>query len=326
MRASRLVSLMLLLQVRGRRTAAQLAEELEVSVRTVYRDVEALQEAGVPVLGHGGPAGGYELLAGYRSRLTGLTVGEAEALVLSALPGPAAELGRTTQAEAARLKLQAALPEGLRERAEHVRSRFLLDSRPWHRSAGETPHLVEVAGAVWAQRRIRMRYRRWRHPEEVARVVDPYGLVVKAGTWYLVAATAGGPARTYRVDQVLDLAVLDARADRPDPFDLAEYWQAHLADFTAGLHTGTARVRLTPTGLGRLSVVLPAAVPVAGRPPPPTADGWTTLTLPIESIDHAHDALLGLGAQVEVLEPPELRARMAATGGELHRLHAGPTG
>jgi predicted DNA-binding transcriptional regulator YafY len=320
-RASRLVSLMLLLQVRGRLTATELAAELEVSVRTVYRDVEALQEAGVPVVGQGGPAGGYELLAGYRSRLTGLTVGEAEALFLAGLPGPAAELGRGAQAEGVRLKLQAALPERLRERAEHVRSRFLLDDLPWYRTAAAAPQLPEVAAALWAQRRIRMRYRRWRHPEEVRRVVDPYGLVVKAGTWYLVAATPGGPARTYRIDQIVAATALDEPAGRPESFQLAEYWRAHLADLTAALHTGTATIRVTEPGWRRLAVVLPAAVSLVDPPPRPV-DGWTTLTLPIESIDHAHDALLGLGAQVEVLEPVELRARMHATAVELQRLHA----
>jgi predicted DNA-binding transcriptional regulator YafY len=211
----------------------------------------------------------------------------------------------------------------LRERAEHVRSRFLLDSQPWHRPAEETPHLAVVATAVWAQQRIGLGYRRWRHPEEVRRVVDPYGLVVKAGTWYLVAAVPGGAPRTYRVDQVLDAVVLDERAERPASFDLARYWHANLADFAAVLHTGTARVRLTSEGWKRLAVVLPAAASTVRRPPA-GPDGWLALTLPIESIEHAHEALLGLGAQVEVLEPPELRARMSATAAEMRRLHLSP--
>lgn len=313
---------MLLLQVRGRLTADQLAEELEVSVRTVYRDVQALQEAGIPVIGQGGPAGGYELMDGYRSRLTGLTVDEAEALSLAGLPGPAAQLGRGAQAEGVQLKLQAALPERLRDRAEHVRSRFLLDSQPWYRAEAEVPHLGEVAAAVWAQRRIRLHYRRWRHPEEVRRVVDPYGLVMKAGTWYLVAAAPGGAPRTYRIDRIGRATALDEPAERPPAFDLAGFWWAHLADFTSGLHTLTARIRITPVGWVRLAVVLPAAVSAVRGPPVQAADGWMTLTLPIESIDHAHDALLGLGAQVQVLDPLALRAQIAATTLEMQRLHA----
>jgi predicted DNA-binding transcriptional regulator YafY len=319
-RASRLVSLMLLLQVRGRLTAAALAAELEVSVRTVYRDVEALQEAGVPVVGQGGPAGGFELLAGYRSRLTGLTAGEAEALFLTGLPGPAAALGRGAQADGVALKLEAALPERLRERAEHVRSRFLLDEQPWYRAPAPPAHLPEVAAAVWAQRRLRLRYRRWRRPEEVHRVVDPYGLVVKAGTWYLVAAVPGGPPRTYRVDQIDAVTALDEPGARPESFRLADYWREHLADFTAGLHTGVARIRVSAAGSSRLGVVLPAAVAAVARPAP-SADGWTTLDLPIESVEHAHEALLGLGAQVQVLEPAAQRDRMRDTARDVLDLH-----
>ncbi|MEU9041909.1 MULTISPECIES: WYL domain-containing protein [unclassified Kitasatospora] len=299
MRASRLVTLLLLLQNRGRMTAEQLAGELEVSVRTVYRDVQALAAAGIPLYGDAGHAGGYRLVDGYRTRLTGLTADEAQAAFLAALPGTAAELGLGEALAAAQLKLRAAFPAELREQAGRIQERFLLDAPGWYGDPDDTPHLAAVAAAVWARRAVVLRYRRWRAPEEVERRVEPYGLVLKAGRWYLVA---GGPSgmRTYRVDQIIELAMTEHEFEAQGDFDLASYWTAYLADFRARLHTGEALVRLTPEGARRLGVT-------------PADDGWTEARVPIESVDHAHGEFLRLGADVEVLEPAELRDRVAAT-------------
>ncbi|MGW3077950.1 MULTISPECIES: helix-turn-helix transcriptional regulator [unclassified Kitasatospora] len=299
MRASRLVTLLLLLQNRGRLTARQLAEELEVSVRTVYRDVEALAASGVPLYGDAGHAGGYRLVDGYRTRLTGLTADEAQAAFLAALPGAAAELGLGEALAAARLKLRAALPAELREDAGRIQERFLLDAPGWYGEPDRTPHLAAVAAAVWERRSLLLRYRRWRAPEEIERRVEPYGLVLKAGRWYLVAAGPTG-MRTYRVDQIVGLCDLAEEFTVPADFDLAAHWTGYLADFRARLHTGEALVRLTPEGARRLGV-------------PAGGDGWTEARVPIESVDHAHGEFLRLGADVEVLEPAELRDRVAAT-------------
>ena len=297
------MSILLLLQTRGRMTAAQLAEELEVSVRTVYRDVEALSAAGVPLYGDAGHAGGYRLLDGYRTRLTGLTTDEAEALFLAGVPGPAAELGLGSVLAAAQLKVRAALPPELRAHADRVGGRFHLDAPGWYAEADETPYLTAVADAVWNSRVLHIRYRRWREPTDVERRLEPYGLVLKAGRWYVVAGP--GP-RTFRVDQILRLAVADEEFTRPDDFDLAAYWAAYQRDFHDRLRPVEAVVRLAP------GVTLDRT---AGHRM--EQDGWTRATVPIESVDHAHAEFLRLGTGIEVLEPPELREKIARTVAEL---------
>jgi predicted DNA-binding transcriptional regulator YafY len=310
-RASRLVATVLLLQARGRLTAAQLAAALEVSVRTVYRDMDALAEAGVPVVAEAGHDGGYRLLDGYRTRLTGLTADEAESLPLAGLPDAARELGRGPVAGAARLKLMAALPEPLRGRAARTAARFHLDAPSWYREAEPAPHLAAVAGAVWDQRRLRLRYLRWAEPREVERLVEPYGLVLKAGHWYLVAAE-GGRYRTYRVARILDCA--DAGPfDRDEAFDLAARWGEHRRDFDRRRLCGRAELRLSPAVLAALpDLVEPAVLAAAQRTAVAQADGWVRVEVPVEAPDAAVGQLLRLGPEVEVVGPPELRARMAA--------------
>ncbi|MEU4805978.1 WYL domain-containing protein [Actinosynnema sp. NPDC023587] len=312
MRAGRLLSLLLLLQSRGRMTARELADELEVSVRTVYRDVEALGSAGVPVYADRGPAGGYRLLAGYRTRLTGLTEEEAGSLFLAGMPGPAAELGLGAVVAAAQLKLLAALPPELRSRAGRIRERFHLDTSGWFRQAEEMPFLASIADAVWEQRRVRVRYRRWGGPgSEVERVVGPLGLVLKGGIWYLVAE-ASGEVRTYRVSRVLELHAVEEAFARPDGFDLAGFWLDWSVRFEERMYPMTVTVRLTGDGLRRARVLLS---PVAGRALAEVEPAWewTAVRLPVESLDHALVDVLRLGADAEVVEPAELRDRVRAT-------------
>ena len=212
MRASRLVQLLLLLQARGRMTAANLAVELEVSERTIHRDVDALSAAGVPIYAERGPHGGIQLVDGYRTRLTGLTGDEAEALFLSGLPGPAAELGLGTVVAAARLKVLAALPTELRARASRLVERFHLDAAGWFHASESVPHLGALADAVWESRRVTVGYRR--AGGEVDRILDPVGLVLKAGIWYLVAVT-DGQVRTYRISRFSRVTPTDRTFERP---------------------------------------------------------------------------------------------------------------
>ncbi|MBO3745747.1 WYL domain-containing protein [Streptosporangiaceae bacterium NEAU-GS5] len=321
MRASRLLSMLMLLQARGRLTARQLADELEVSVRTVYRDVESLHSAGIPLYGEAGHDGGYQLLDGFRTRLTGLTSKEAQALFFAAMPGPAAELGLGALAAAAELKVEAALPPDLRAGSRLVREHFHLDAPGWYHDGDQVPYLPAVADAVWNRRVIRVLYRRWREPCEVERRLEPYGLVLKAGKWYVVA---GAPSvRTFRVGAILELEATGESFDRPEGFDLAGYWRAHLTDFRSSLIQGEATIRLSAAGRERAGEIMSSAVNAAIEETgsAPGADGWATATVPIESLTHAHTEFLKLGAEVEVIEPVELRDRLAATARSLAALY-----
>lgn len=331
MRASRLLSLLMTLQTRGRMTAQQLAAELDISVRTVYRDVEALSLAGVPIYADRGPAGGYQLIGGYRTRLTGLSSDEAEALFLAGMPSAAAELGLGATLASAQLKLLAALPAEVRASADRIRDRFYLDAPGWFKDADQTPWLALVAAAVWEQRPIHIRYQRAGRAGERTRTLEPLGVVLKAGAWYLVArvrdqappadthtsdaATAAHAIRIYRVARILKLETLDERFERPADFDLAAHWQAWSEEFEARMYHGVATVRLSPHARDLLGYYLGGAVAraAAQSASPPDADGWVTATIPIESIQHATGELLRLGVEAEVLEPSELRARIAAT-------------
>lgn len=315
MRASRLVSILLLLQARGRMTAQTLADEFEVSVRTIYRDIDDLSASGVPVYADRGRDGGFQLLEGYTTRLTGMTSAEAESLFLSGLEGPAAELGLGESTAAARLKLLAALPSARRADASRVAARFHLDPIDWYRTASDLAFLPRLAAAVWGAERIRVRYESWSATAE--RALSPLGLVLKGGIWYLVASGRSVP-RTYRVDAIRALELTGEHFERPADFDLAAHWTASVRAFEASLYQGTATLRLSPLGMERLPVLAAAAVEMARRTAsPPGADGWVQAVIPIETIDHAMRELLKLGVEVEILEPPELRDAMRGAAATL---------
>ncbi|GLZ12828.1 transcriptional regulator [Actinomadura sp. NBRC 104425] len=326
MRASRLISLVLLLQARESMTAAELARELEVSERTVYRDMEALSAAGVPVYAEQGRNGGYRLVGGYRTRLTGLSREEAEALFMAGLPGPAGDMGLADAVAAAQLKVLAALPAALRDAPLHAGRRFHLDAPGWFGAAGPPPLLRDLARAVWRDEAVELRYRRGR---EVTRRLHPYGLVLKNGVWYLVARVADGPGpgpyRTYRVDRVAAVRALGETFPRDAGFDLAGHWAGQVKEFLRSMLGGEATVRLSPAGMRRLRhAVEPYAARVAAeRAGEPDAQGWVTTTLPVESPEVAETELLALGPEVEVVDPPELRERMARSAARLAALYRG---
>lgn len=308
MRASRLVQLLLLLQARGKTTAGVLARELEVSERTIHRDVDALSAAGVPIYAERGPHGGIQLVDGYRTRLTGLTADEAEALFLSGLPGPAAELGLGTVVAAARLKVLAALPTDLRARAARLVERFHLDAAAWFREADRVPHLATLAEAVWEGRRVVIVYRR--AGGEVERQVDPLGLVLKAGMWYMVAAVDGIP-RTYRVARVRGVRVTDEPVDRPPDFDLGAYWSASTLAYEREAPRIAVTIRVAPDAWGLLvDHVGERAVRTATRLDESDPDGWERLRIEVDWPEEVPGRLVGAGDGIEVIGPPEIRRRM----------------
>ncbi|HEY2661515.1 MAG TPA: YafY family protein [Caulobacteraceae bacterium] len=321
MRASRLLSILTTLQARGHVTATALAAACEVSLRTIYRDIDALSAAGIPVYSERGSAGGYRLLDGYRTQLNGLSAKEAEALFMTGLPGPAADLGLGAVLVAAQNKLLSAMPARLRGGAEQMRARFHLDAPAWFAQAEQPAHLPLIARAVWDQHPIRIRYRSWKGERQ--RRVEPLGLVLKSGAWYLVGQVDGG-ARTYRIARILDIAVLEERFERPADFDLETHWREGAQRLEEDLHRNLATVRLSPWGLRMLQPFTSPFVYAATRIEDEADEaGWRIATLPVGSVRQACTDLLRFGAEIEVLDPPELRAKIAEVAAGMAGLYAG---
>ncbi|MDQ6880028.1 MAG: WYL domain-containing protein [Candidatus Dormibacteraeota bacterium] len=303
MRADRVLALLLLLQASGRLSASELASRLEVSRRTVYRDVDALGAAGVPIRTESGPSGGIELVEGWRTDLTGLTEPELEALFTLAA-GP--------EFERAMGKLAASLPGDTGRRAGRMRERLLVDSAGWGRRGSASPHLRVVQDAVFADRRLRLRYRR-AEAQVVDRVVDPLGLVLKAGTWYLLG-DVDGARRLFRLSRVEAAEAVDAPARRPAGFDLAAAWREQVAGWDAGRASFEAVVRV---GEANLPLVLRVAGERVTRQP---RSGVLRMTFP--GLEPAAAFLSSFGAMVEALEPLELRSELARRGSELAQLYS----
>jgi predicted DNA-binding transcriptional regulator YafY len=307
MRASRLVNVLLLLQTRPRMTAGELAGELEVSVRTIYRDVEALAEAGVPIYAERGPHGGVRLVDGYRTRLTGLTPEEAEAVFLSGMPGPAAELGLGTVVTAARLKVMAALPPELRARAGRVAERFHLDAPGWFQSSDDVPYLELLSKAVWEGLQVRMTYQRNERVDPVERTSEPLGLVLKGGTWYVVAQV-GDSIRTYRVSRILEADLSGERFVRPQGFDLAAHWEQSRLAYEQAVEPVEVVVRLASADLPRLAGAAGhRAMATATRWDDPLDPACIYVRLAFDWDDDAIEAALKLNDAVEVIEPAWVR-------------------
>jgi predicted DNA-binding transcriptional regulator YafY len=304
MRASRLVSFLLVLQTRGQMTAEELGERLEVSERTVQRDAQALAAAGVPIVSVRGPAGGYRLERGYRTKLTGLDATEAEALFV----GPAAELGLGRELAAARLKLLASLPGELQERADRAARLFHVDTRGWFREEDRVPHLPVIAGALWRGRRLDMRYREG--AVVVSRRLDPLGLVLKAGVWYLLARRRG-EERVYRVSRVVSARERAEACARPPDFDLAAAWARRSQEFERSRPYVDVTVRVARS---QLRYLRGAQIVEDGERP--------TVVARFDGLDHAFHGLLAYGPHAEVVAPRELRTRIAAAAAETAALYA----
>jgi predicted DNA-binding transcriptional regulator YafY len=311
MRAERLVALLFTLYSKRSATVAELAKALDVSERTMHRDIAALREAGVPLWTETGRHGGVRLVEGWRTHLDGLTSREAVAIFAMGVPQALGELGLGTAMSAAHAKLFATLPPALREQAQGMAQRFHLDAPAWFRSADNAEHLVAIARAVWEQRRIRIGY--GRQGRVVQRTLQPLGIVLKAGVWYLIAEVEGD-FRTYRVARIDAVEETDERFERPADFDLVAWWDRSSAQFEQSLRTVPVQIRLSPAGVRALPAVLDAdsAVKALEQAGPPAADGWTEVTVELEEPHIAATQLIGLGDEVEVLAPPATKAAFVA--------------
>jgi predicted DNA-binding transcriptional regulator YafY len=322
-RADRLVSLVLLLQARGHVTAAALARELEVSVRTVYRDLAALSAAGVPVLTESGPGGGCGLLDGYRFPLRGLRPEEAEALLILGVPSALGELGLDGAAAAAHRKIR--VTAGQREPdAGGSPALVHLDMPRWFRGHEPVPHLRTLAEALRRHRRLAIAYQSADTAAQMRaapRAVGPLGLVNKAGTWYLVATSSGGRVSVFRAGRIASATILDEPSDRPADFDLALFWDRWSAEFTTSRPRLPVRLRASPQALAAFGEIFgDDARPVLDAAGPPDELGWQTVTLSFEHELAAAHRLAGFGGQVEVLSPPSVCALLvAAAQGILNR-------
>jgi predicted DNA-binding transcriptional regulator YafY len=300
----------MLLQSQRRVTAPALARALEVSTRTILRDIDQLSAAGVPLWSERGRHGGFQLQDGWSTQLTGLTETESQALLLAGLPGPATDLGLGAAASSARLKLVASLPADWREQADRVGARLYIDHLDWYRHRDTPDCLRDVAAAVWQSLCIVVQYESWRGTSR--RELQPLGLVLKAGAWYVVAQTAGQAAsKTYRLSNVQSWRLTPKRFKRPKHFDLPSHWKAATAEFEAGLARLQAQVLASPRAMTWLANArIPFVVLRDAAPAPAPRNDWATVLWPLESIDHGARQLLSFGAEVEVLGPAALRRQV----------------
>jgi predicted DNA-binding transcriptional regulator YafY len=319
MRADRLLSIMLLLQVHRRITARELANRLEVSERTIHRDMDALSGAGVPVFAERGSTGGWALMEEYRTNLTGLNKEEIQALFLINPSHLLADLGLDKASEAAHIKLRAALPSMSRDYAEYARQRIYVDSTGWNSPEESIPHLTTLQEAIWQERKLHITYGR-SFCSAAERLVDPLGLVAKGSVWYMVAAVEGVP-RSYRVSRVKDARVLDEQCVRPQGFDLASYWEQSTVSFKANLPRYRATVRVSPEVLPRINF--------AGRfarieqVDSPDEDGWAKVLIRFDVEEMACEYVLSFGAQMEVLAPDSLREKVIAAAESVIAFYTG---
>jgi predicted DNA-binding transcriptional regulator YafY len=324
MRADRLLSLLMLLQARGRLTAQELAQELEVSERTIYRDINALSASGVPVYAESGPGGGCALLDSYRTNLTGLTADETRALFMLSIPAPLDQLGVTQELKAALLKLSAALPDARRRDEERIRQRIYLDSLNWFQDADAVPHLPVIYRAVWDDRLVaislRVRFAAFVE-SHIEQVIAPYGLVAKAGVWHIIAAQ-NDQLRVYRAADVIDARLLDETFTRSADFDLAEFWQKWCDGVEQDRPRYEVTLRLAPHFVPLAPHYLGDQVRVPIELATLDEQGRAQIVVVFESLEEARARCLSLGHAVEVLEPEALRSSIIDYAEQIQRVYA----
>jgi len=309
MRADRLLSILLLLQARGQMTGRELAERLEVSERTVHRDMEALSSSGVPVFALRGLRGGWQLDENWRTQVPGLNESELHALLM-AQPRVIGDPRLAAAAERALDKLMAALPVSLREQATSMRQRLYVDATGWHGTKEDLSMLPIVQNAVSRDRKLKIRYRKmvkYDKSERSDRTVDPLGLVAKGNIWYLVAQTPTG-LRTFRVSRIEEATLLDKPCERPTDFDLPAYWKSSTEQFKENRPRYYATLRLEPNAAKQINMWR-ITTPLEGSEYA-RSDNWITSRVQFDDEEEACFVVLGFGPRVEVVEPESLRSRI----------------
>lgn len=315
MRADRLISILLLLQNHKQMTSKQLADKLEVSERTVHRDMEALSAAGIPVYSERGSQGGWRLTEGYRTNLTGLKSEELSSLLLAGSIHLLRDLGKQADYEAAYQKIWAAVPDALKHDAEFTRQRIHIDGAGWHETLERSTCLPTIQEAVWAERKLAITYERG--TEVVERIIHPLGLVAKRSTWYVVAET-DGDLRTYRISRISSAAMTDEAFRRPEPFDLATYWKQSMERFTADLPKYPATISLKQTALQRIRQERYVKIIATS---PWKREGWTEAEAEFNTLESACEICLTFGSELIVLAPAELRERVLGQASAIVQLY-----
>ena len=306
MRADRLISIVMLLQTHEKMTADELSQELEVSTRTIYRDVTALNIAGIPIYTDRGPGGGISLIESYRTTLTGMSEAEARALFTLSIPQSLVELGMGNTLKSALLKLSAALPPGQQATQIHTQQRIYLDSTSWNEPTKPSAQLGVIHQAVWEDRQVRLIYR-GSFDTQLGFIIEPLGLVAKMNVWHLVARDKGY-VRVFKVGNILDVDLLDRKFSRQSDFDLAKFWKEWCTSTQNQRDTYCARLRVTQTLLKYLHFHLGEAVKFTLVDPAPADNrGWREVSIQYENFFEARESILSFGRAAEVLEPEALR-------------------
>lgn len=331
MRADRLLQIMMLLQTRGGMTTRELAARLEVSERTIHRDMEALSTAGVPVYAERGAAGGWRLMEGYRADWAGLHKDELLALLAAEPHRHLTDLGFGDAYEAAVLKVLATLSPTLRRDADYMRQRVYVDGASWHQTVEELPWLSLLQEAVWEDRQLRLLYASGGDSAVSERILSPLGLVLKGSLWYLVAAGIEQEPRTYRVSRIQDASLLDEPVVHPDHFNLAAYWQRSVDLFRSALphyavqalvHPSVS-TRLEQTRFVRVVAWLEGHEAETSSASANSPVVWRKAELEFNTLSSACEILLGFGTMVRVLEPSELREALLEAANNISSMYSG---
>jgi predicted DNA-binding transcriptional regulator YafY len=322
MRADRLISLLMLLQSRGKMSARQLAKELEVSERTIHRDINALSIAGVPVYGEPGRYGGFALIDRYRTSLTGFNDGELKSLFMLSIPDSITELGLNQELRNALLKLSAALPEWRKGLDEHIRQRIHLDWKWWQQAETSLLHIQVIYQAVLKNLKLYIKYRPLINVE-LEHLVDPYGLVSKAGVWYLVCGH-NQQTHVHQVSELIDFRLTDTAYQRPDDFDLVSFWNSWCAKQIQVRKDYCVTIRVSPQLLPFMPKYFGEGVrSKIEQAKPPDSQGWIRMELSFDSLEKGRDRLLGLGRGVEVIAPRALRKSVIDYAQQIVALYLG---